>query len=149
MVFFSRDAHQDYKIHTAFFDKFANSLEIDLGILELFRSIATDGILAVVAHVRVINLHDFAEVYLNVMLLIPLGYLLPYIFRWYRAKVHVRPVVTAFLLSLLTTPRYSMPTTNVLACRDASPAGVAWSAPVRHIRARTRVQLEAPVANGV
>lgn len=57
---------------------------------------------AVVAHVRVINLHDFAEVYLNVMLLIPLGYLLPYIFRWYRAKVHVRPVVTAFLLSLFT-----------------------------------------------
>ncbi len=49
-----------------------------------------------------INLHDFAEVYLNVMLTIPLGYLLPYIFSWYRAKVRIRPVLTTFLLSLFT-----------------------------------------------
>lgn len=102
MVFFSRNAHNDYKIHTALFDKFADSLQVDFGVLELLRVLVTKGPVAFFSHIHVINLHDFAEVHLNVMLTIPLGYLLPYIFSWYRAKVRIRPVLTTFLLSLFT-----------------------------------------------
>ena len=35
------------------------------------------------------------------MLFVPLGYLLPYVFRWFRARVRVRPFIFCLLLSLL------------------------------------------------
>jgi catechol 2,3-dioxygenase-like lactoylglutathione lyase family enzyme len=35
------------------------------------------------------------------MLFVPIGYLLPYVFRWFRARVRIRPVVCCLLLSLL------------------------------------------------
>ena len=34
------------------------------------------------------------------MLFIPMGYLLPYTFRWFRIKVKTRPVIASFLISL-------------------------------------------------
>ena len=44
---------------------------------------------------------NITQVYLNVMLLVPMGYLLPYLFRWFRAKVYYRPAVACFVLSFL------------------------------------------------
>ena len=102
MVFFSRNAAEEYRVNTELFDRFAKSLEIDLGVFELFAVFALEGPMALVDHIRIVNLHDFAEIYLNIMLTVPAGYLLPYVFRWFRAKVHIRPVVACFFMSLFT-----------------------------------------------
>ena len=40
------------------------------------------------------------EFYLNTMLFIPMGYLLPYLFRWFRMRPVRRPLITCFFISL-------------------------------------------------
>ncbi|WP_028243492.1 VanZ family protein [Pseudobutyrivibrio ruminis] len=44
---------------------------------------------------------EFFEFFLNLMLFIPMGYLLPYIFKLYRAHAIKRPLIASFLLSVL------------------------------------------------
>ena len=39
---------------------------------------------------------------MNMMVFVPLGYLLPYTFRWFRERVHTRPVGVCFLISFFT-----------------------------------------------
>lgn len=44
---------------------------------------------------------EFFEFYLNLMLFIPMGYLLPYIFKFFRAHALRRPLIASFLISVL------------------------------------------------
>ena len=101
LVFFSRTATEDYQVHVALFEDLKKSVYIDFGFLEVLRIMARDGFRAGLSHIRVINAADITQVYLNVMLFVPLGYLLPYVSGWMRRRVWVRPVVTCFLVSLL------------------------------------------------
>ena len=102
LVFFSRVAAEEYVIHTALFEDFAGSFQIDLGILEFFRLLFTEGFSSATKHFRIINFAGITQVYMNIMLFVPMGYLLPYCFSWFRAKVKYRPVIACFLISFLT-----------------------------------------------
>lgn len=104
MVFFSRHASEDYQIHIDLFANLANAVDfdIDFGVLGFLQSIFTEGPVAAFSHVKVISFREVAEVYLNVMLFVPIGYLLPYVFRWFREHMRRRTVLACFLISLAT-----------------------------------------------
>ena len=53
------------------------------------------------SHIRVEKLEDITQVYMNVMLFVPMGYLLPYIYPWFRARATCRPALAGFVISLL------------------------------------------------
>jgi VanZ family protein len=101
LAFFSRSATTDYQVHIALFEDLKQSVHIDLGFLGLLRSVFTEGVSAAVSHIRVEKAEDIAQVYMNIMLFVPMGYLLPYLFPWFRARVRIRPALACFLISLL------------------------------------------------
>ena len=101
LVFFSRTATQDYKVHVAVFQDLKNAIQIDFGLLGLIRTLWAEGFRAAGAHIRIISPDDIAQAYMNLMLFVPMGYLLPYVFAWFRARPKTRPVIACFLLSLL------------------------------------------------
>lgn len=101
LVFFSRSAAMDYRVHTALFQNLMGSVHIDLGIFDLLRLFFIHGVPETLKHITVISPFEIAQVYLNVMLFVPMGYLLPYVFRWFRDRVEIRPVLASFLISLL------------------------------------------------
>ena len=100
-VFFSRSATEDYQVHTALFSDLGKAIRIDLGFIGFIRTVFTDGFRAAIAHIRIEKAEDIAQVYMNIMLFVPMGYLLPYLFSWFRAKVRVRPALACFILSFL------------------------------------------------
>lgn len=104
MVFFSRHASEDYQIHIDLFANLTNAIDfdIDFGVLGFLQSIFTEGPVAAFSHIKVISFRDLAEVYLNIMLFVPFGYLLPYVFRWFREHTRRRTVLACFLISLAT-----------------------------------------------
>ncbi len=101
LVFFSRSAAREYQVHIALFEDLHNAVNIDLGFLDFFRMIFTDGFPAALSHIQIIKPEDITQVYMNVMLFVPMGYLLPYLFDWFRKKARWRPVAMCFVLSLL------------------------------------------------
>ena len=101
LVFFSRTAAMDYRVHTKLFENLRGSINIDLGIFDLLRLFFVYGVPETLKHVQIVNPFELAQFYLNVMLFVPMGYLLPYGFRWFREKVEIRPVVTSLLISFL------------------------------------------------
>ena len=102
IVFFSRTTTEDYQVHVAPFQDLYNAVETDRGLVDIIETIFQEGIVEGLSHVEVIRPQDIAQVYLNVMLFVPMGYLLPYVFSWFRARARIRPVVACFLLSLAT-----------------------------------------------
>ena len=101
VTFFSRSASEDYLIHIAFFQDFANAIKIDYGFFTIIRIFFTEGLGAVLSHIQIVSKYNVSQVLLNVAMFIPLGYLLPYIFDWYRRSIRRRTVITGFLASLL------------------------------------------------
>ena len=53
------------------------------------------------SQISIVRPEDLSQFYLNVMIFVPIGYLLPYVFRWFRTRVRVRPVLFCLLLSFL------------------------------------------------
>lgn len=102
IVFFSRSASEDYRVHIALFENLARSVNIDFGVFEFLVTLVTQGPASAFSHVNIEAPRYIGEVYLNIMLFVPIGYLLPYVFRWFRARVRIRPVVACFIISLLT-----------------------------------------------
>ena len=100
-VFFSRSATEDYQVHTALFSDLGKAVRIDFGFIGFIRTVFTEGFSAAMAHVQVEKAEDIAQVYMNIMLFVPMGYLLPYLFTWFRAKVRIRPALACFVLSFL------------------------------------------------
>ncbi len=102
VAFFSRSAAQDYLLHISFYEDLSNSVKIDYGILELIKHFFTDGPSEALSHVKIVNMDDLMQVYLNVVMFVPMGYLLPYVFDWYRRNnMMIKVVFTSFLTSLL------------------------------------------------
>ncbi len=93
LVFFSRDATEEYLVHVALFQDLNNAIYIDFGILREL-SIGEP-------FIQIIKAEDIAQAYMNLMLFVPMGYLLPYVFDWFRERPKIRPFVASVLISLL------------------------------------------------
>ena len=100
LVFFSRAATRDYQVHIALYQDLGRAVRIDLGFLAFLRVLFTEGFAAAMRHVQV-ETKDITQVYMNAMLFVPMGYLLPYLFSWFRARARIRPAVACFVVSLL------------------------------------------------
>ena len=100
LVFFSRGTSAQYGVHAAPFRDLLQSIRFDFGLYGILRSFFLEGVRGGLSHIRIVKPEDIAQVYMNAMLFVPMGYLLPYIFPWFRAKVRVRPAVCRFLVSL-------------------------------------------------
>ncbi len=101
LVFFSRSASESYQVHIAPFRDLTGAIRIDFGLLGLVQAIFSEGFAEAFSHVKIISAANVTQVYMNIMLFVPMGYLLPYLFRRFRARVRYRPVLFCFLLSLL------------------------------------------------
>ena len=99
IVFFSRSATRDYQVHVALFEDLKNAVQIDFGFLGFLKAVFTEGFSAALAHVRIAKAADITQAYMNVMLFVPMGYLLPYIFSRFRTRIRVRPALCCFLVS--------------------------------------------------
>jgi len=102
LVFFSRSAMDAYVVHVAPLEDLKNAFRTDHGFSDVFSRLFTEGFTAAFANVRLVRPEDIAQFYMNVMVFVPMGYLLPYTFRWFRERVHTRPVGVCFLISFLT-----------------------------------------------
>ena len=102
IVFFSRTSTEEYQVHVAPFQDLVNAVETEQGLVDVIVTIFREGIVEGLSRIQVIRFRDIAQVYLNVMLFVPMGYLLPYVFGWFRAKARIRPVAACFLISLVT-----------------------------------------------
>lgn len=102
LVFFSRTAMNDYAVHVAPLEDLKNAFQTDHGFSDVFSRIFTEGIAAAFANVKLVRPEDIAQFYMNLMVFVPLGYLLPYTFRWFRERVRTRPVGVCFLISFAT-----------------------------------------------
>lgn len=98
VVFFSRDIQTEYQVRNSI-ENFRDFKLIDF----LFPRT------------------QFIEFYLNTALFVPMGYMLPYLFRRFRMRSLARPIVTCFLISLaieniqLLTRRGNYDTGDILA----------------------------------
>ena len=101
LVFFSRSATKDYQVHIALFSDLKNAVKIDFGFLGFIRTAFTDGFPVALSHVQVEKAEDISQVYMNIMLFVPMGYLLPYLFAWFRSKVKIRPALACMIISFL------------------------------------------------
>ena len=101
LVFFSRTAMNQYLVHIAPLEDLKNAFQTDRGFSDVFSRLFTEGFSAF-ANVKLVRPEDIAQFYMNLMVFVPLGYLLPYSFRWFRERVRTRPVGACFLISFLT-----------------------------------------------
>lgn len=101
LVFFSRDAAGSYTVHIAPLEDVKNAFSTPTGFSGWFQTLFTEGVSAAFSQISLVRPEDLFQFYLNVIVFIPIGYLLPYVFRWFRARVRVRPVLVCLLLSLL------------------------------------------------
>ena len=102
IVFFSRTSSDTYMVHVAPLQDLYNAVETDRGIMDILVTVFREGIVEGLSHIEIIRPQDIVQVYLNVMLFVPMGYLLPYVFGWFRARARLRPVAACFFISLTT-----------------------------------------------
>ena len=102
LVFFSRAASDSYKIHIAPFSDLQKAIDTDPGLFDVLVIFFRQGPQEALSHVRIVKAEDIAQVYMNMMLFVPMGYLLPYVFEFFRARVSVRPVFACFVISFVT-----------------------------------------------
>ena len=101
LVLFSRTASDHYTVHVALYQDLQNAVEVDFGLLQTIRIFFTQGPRAALSHIEVVKPEDITQVYMNIMLFVPMGYLLPYTSRWFRNRVRIRPVLACFLIAFL------------------------------------------------
>ena len=101
LTFLSRSASESFLVHVAPLEDLKNAFRTDHGFSDLFSRLFTEGF-SVFANVKLERPEDIAQFYMNMMVFIPLGYLLPYTFRWFRERVWTRPVGVCFLISFFT-----------------------------------------------
>ncbi len=101
LVFFSRASTESYSVHVAPLEDLKNAFSTPTGFSGWFRTLFTQGISSAFSQISIVRPDDISQFYLNMMLFVPMGYLLPYVFSWFRARVRVRPVVFCMLISLV------------------------------------------------
>lgn len=102
LVFFSRSASEEYLVHIAPFADLQNAISADFGLFDFLVAVFRDGVQQAFSHIRVVKFEDITQVYMNIMLYVPMGYLLPYVFEFFRARSRVRPVLACFVISFIT-----------------------------------------------
>ena len=100
LVLLSRTATEEHQVHVALFQDLQNAITVDFGLLYTLRVLFTEGPASALSHIRVVSPADIAQVYMNIMLFVPMGYLLPYASGWFRNRVRLRPVAACFLISV-------------------------------------------------
>ena len=90
ITIFSRGAAEEYRVNADLFKS----------LFEFLHTFFKNGFSASGAEVRV-RWSGLTQFTMNIMLFVPMGYLLPYLFPWFRKKVYWRPAVASFLVSLL------------------------------------------------
>lgn len=99
---FSRAAAADYRVHIDLFRHFVDSL-IDFGVLGYILGFVSGGSINLSSEITSFSLNGITELYLNILLLVPMGYFLPYLFRWFRRnEIKFKATVASFLVSLCT-----------------------------------------------
>ena len=101
LVFFSRSSTGDYNVHVAPLEDLKNAFSTPTGFTGWFRTLFREGISSAFSQISIVRPEDISQFFLNVMVFIPIGYLLPYAFPWFRDRVRVRPVLFCLLLSFL------------------------------------------------
>ena len=101
LTFLSRTASDSFLVHVSPMEDVKNAFRTDHGFSDVFSRLFKEGFSAF-ANVRLVRPEDLAQFYMNVMVFVPIGYLLPYTFRWFRERVWTRPVGVCFLLSFFT-----------------------------------------------
>ena len=101
LVFFSRTSIGGYTVHVAPLEDLKNAFSTPTGFSGWFRTLFTEGASSAFSQISIVRPEDISQFYLNMMLFVPMGYLLPYAFRWFRSRVRIRPVLCCFLLSFL------------------------------------------------
>ena len=101
LTFLSRSSTGSYSVHVAPLEDLKNAFRTDHGFSDVFSRFFTEGFSAF-SNVRLVRPEDLSQFYMNVMVFVPLGYLLPYTFRWFRERVRTRPVGVCFLISFFT-----------------------------------------------
>jgi len=102
LVFFSRSASEEYLVHIAPFADLQNAIAADYGLFDLLVALFREGAQSAFSHIRVVKFEDITQVYMNIMLYVPMGYLLPYVFEFFRARSRLRPVLACFVISFVT-----------------------------------------------
>ena len=100
LVIFSRSAMTNYVVHVNPFRDQIDAFQTDHGFSDVFYRFFSEGFSAF-NNVELVRPEDLIQFYLNIMVFVPFGYLLPYAFRWFRARVRIRPVLVCFLLSFI------------------------------------------------
>lgn len=101
LVFFSRTSSSGYSVHVAPLEDLKNAFSTPTGFTGWFKTLFTEGVSTAFSQISIVRPADLAQFYLNMMLFVPMGYLLPYVFPWFRARVRIRPVLFCLLISLL------------------------------------------------
>ena len=97
---FSRAAAADYKVHIDLFRRFIDNI-IDFGVLGYILGVVSGGIIKLPSEITTSSINGITELYLNIMLFIPMGYFLPYLFKWFRRDdIKLKVTVASFLISL-------------------------------------------------
>ncbi len=99
LVLFSRTTGEEYKIHVAPLQDVLASISLDESLEDLLTELGPAGIFAIWRHV-VIEQYDIMQAFLNLLLFVPMGYLLPYIFDLFKKGVG-RTTLVAFACSLI------------------------------------------------
>jgi len=102
LVLFSRRASQEYLVHIAPFEDLQNAISTDFGLFDFIVTLFREGVQAAFSHVYVVKFADIAQVYMNIMLFVPMGYLLPYVFEFFRSGSRLRPVLACVVISFIT-----------------------------------------------
>ena len=102
LVFFSRSASEQYLVHIAPFADLQHAINTDYGPFDFIVAIFKEGVQSAFSHVRVVKIEDITQVYMNIMLFVPMGYLLPYVFEFFRSGSWARPVLACFVISFIT-----------------------------------------------
>ncbi len=102
LVFFSRTASEEYLVHIAPFADLQNAFSADYGLKDFIVLLFRDGLREAFSHVYVVKFADITQVYMNIMLYVPMGYLLPYLFEFFRTRSGIRPVLACFVISFIT-----------------------------------------------
>ncbi len=96
-----REELSAYYIVLPTFGQYHKAVYLDLGIIGTVQAIFQNGLQSTLQHVHVLSAAALREVLLNILLYIPLGYLLPFVFKPMRYSVLACTVV-GFLCSCAT-----------------------------------------------
>lgn len=101
LVFVSRAEADTYSVHTDLMVDLANSVTFDLGVFGTFEEMIASGFRKGVKHIHVVKAADIMQVLMNIMLYVPMGYLLPYCFKRFQGSRRMT-VFVCFLFSFIT-----------------------------------------------